>query len=765
MLDHTVSQPVRPPEETPDDTPIGKKLARIVGRLEEEAARRVQRRSGIEQRWIADLQQLHGVYPTDVMDRMKSEQGSQVYMNLTAPKTEAMKARLFDLLFPTDDRNWGISPTPVPDLAKEAEAAMNAALEAKEAADAQQKAVEEAEAAGNEQAAAQAEGMLRQAEAVENKAQAKADDLQAILQEAKRRCDLMQEEIADQLVGCMFPSEARDMIDDACEIGCGVLKGPVIGERARQKWGKVQQPAEDGTLVEVDALVTGDEDAPAVYRVDPWGFFPDPDARRVQDGEGVFERHLMTRTKLKRLARRPDIDADAVRAILRVAPEIGKAPNYLTELAAIKGGEAQTRDLYQVWEYAGPLDAEDMMALAEAGGDMEMLDALGEPDPLAEVNAKVWFCQGRVLAFALHPLDSGETVYSTYAIRKDAASPYGYGIPSIIRDAQSVVNAAYRMMMDNAGLSTGPQVIVNKDLVSPQDNDWTIRPRKVWIRNGSKGAPGIPAFEAFTIPSNQGDIAAIIGLGAQTIDETAAMPAIAQGEQGAQTTQTFGGLALLMNAANVLFRRMVKDFDDDVTTPIIRRFYDWNMQFSSKAEIKGDYQVEARGAAVLLVREMQASNLMLIAQAFGDHPEYGPMLKKRELLKQVFKSVMLSSDEVMLSDREYKEAMASMEEQVDPLVQAAQIKAESDAARLEMEREDMSLRASLAQMERDWRIQVAETNRDIAMAKVAEDMNMNREQLDARLAAQRMDADSKERKLAVEVADKRQTGIGAGGLV
>ncbi len=93
------------------------------------------------------------------------------------------------------------------------------------------------------------------------------------------------------------------------------------------------------------------------------------------------------------------------------------------------------------------------------------------------------------------------------------------------------------------------------------------------------------------------------------------------------------------------------------------------------------------------------------------------------------------------------------------------IKAESDAARLEIEREEMSLRSSMAQMERDWRLQVAETQRDIAMMKVAEDMNMNREQLDARLAAQRMDADSKERKLAVEVADKRQTGIGAGGLV
>ena len=41
--------------------------------------------------------------------------------------------------------------------------------------------------------------------------------------------------------------------------------------------------------------------------------------------------------------------------------------------------------------------------------------------------------------------------------------------------------------------------------------------------------------------------------------------------------RTAMGMAMLMNAVNVVFRRVVKNFDDDMTMPNISRLYDWNM--------------------------------------------------------------------------------------------------------------------------------------------------------------------------------------------
>ena len=132
-------------------------------------------------------------------------------------------------------------------------------------------------------------------------------------------------------------------------------------------------------------------------------------------------------------------------------------------------------------------------------------------------------------------------------------------------------------------------------------------------------------------------------------------------------------MALLHNSANTVFRSIVKNFDDDVTTPDIRRAYDWNMQFNEKPEIKGDYEVDARGSLVLLMRELQAQNLMVIAIQLGGHPIFGPMLRNRELLKKIFQAYMIPADEVMLTDDEIDAvlAAAAKENAADAAAQAA----------------------------------------------------------------------------------------------
>ncbi len=101
-------------ERDPHDT-MRERMSAFVARLSDDADRRVKKRYAIEQRWIEDLQQYHGIYDRDVLAKIKNTGGSRVFINLTATKTDALEARLWDLLFPTDDRNWGVTPTPVPE--------------------------------------------------------------------------------------------------------------------------------------------------------------------------------------------------------------------------------------------------------------------------------------------------------------------------------------------------------------------------------------------------------------------------------------------------------------------------------------------------------------------------------------------------------------------------------------------------------------------------------------------------------------------------
>jgi hypothetical protein len=183
------------------------------------------------------------------------------------------------------------------------------------------------------------------------------------------------------------------------------------------------------------------------------------DVARIEDGNGVFERHLMNPKKLRELQKLNNFDVDALRRLLSSKP-ISNAPAYISQLRNIRG-EAQdiSGPVYHVWEYNGPLEPEQMRMLALAMNNEVAYQHVAAVDPLTQVNACVWFCDNEVLKFALYPYDSGETMYSVFNLVRDESCVFGYGMPSILRDLQSAFNAAWRTMMDNAGLSAGPQVV------------------------------------------------------------------------------------------------------------------------------------------------------------------------------------------------------------------------------------------------------------------------------------------------------------------
>lgn len=744
---------------------VMEKLRAIAGKLEAEATKRIGQRYQIEQRWLEDLEQFYGLYDRETRSNLGTNNStradtairSKVFMNRTRPKTEAMAARLIDLLFPTDDRNWGIQPTPVPELSGQAEAAHKAQQQIRD----QMKALQDQQ----EAAAAQEQGqvdpaMLEQMKALEAQAQAVDKvmaELDAKMGEARKRAELMENEISDQLNECLYNAVMRDVIEDACKLGTGICKGPVTGDKIRKGWKKVQLATQNGQMVDDYELQHSDTSQPAMRRVDPWSFFPDMSVRDIKDGEGPLERHLMNAKQLRQFAKHAGVDKDAVRRLLR-AKSTTTAPSYVADLRNLNDASVTVTDqVYHVWEYTGCIDAEDMATLAEAFGDESTLREMQDIDPLVEVNAVIWFCQGEILKFGIYPYDSGEPIYSVFNLLKDETTAFGYGVPWMMRDPQRAVNAAWRAMLDNAGMSAGPQIVIAKGMIEPADGDYRMAPRKVWLANEAM-PPTHRAFDVFNIPSQQGDLAGIIQMAEKEIDEMTSMPQLAQGEQGTTVTKTAQGMSILMNSANVVFRRIVKNFDDDVTTPNIRRFYDFNMQHSEKEHIKGDFNIDARGSSVLLVREMQSQNLLALAMQFSGHPVYGPMLKDKEMLRMVFKAFMVPADQVMLSDQEIDTITAKAEILAQQM--AAQIAAQSGAKSQEM----MQAEIDLKRQELEAKMQIAAMERDTVMMKLAETMNMNIDTLQAKLQMNREKLASDERKLAVETAVTQRIGPSAGGM-
>jgi hypothetical protein len=788
-------------DQTKVDSDLKDRVMRIVARHEAEAKRRRDLRKQIEERWLANEAQRNGRYWEETTSQLvgravpgATTTKSKLFINETRPKCDAWSGWLQDLLFPTDDKNWSVGPTPVPHLTRAADAAAKLHQQIKDQliAQGQQQLAQPAGGAPDQGGAPAQPAPPPQpagpagpaagptAQDLRDAEQAKKE-LQAQIDEARERSELMEQEIDDQLKECDYLTVKRDQIEDAINYGTGVTKGPVTGEATRQGW--KQKPAvypddhEQAGQPILDAngqqilgndweLVMSGGDRPGMRHVSLWSFYPDPDVAKISDGEGVYELHLFGAKRVRALQHLPGFDKDALRRLLKQKPA-DPAPSYLQALRNINDKQTHlTGEFYHVWEYTGCLSTEDIKDIAMYLGDQATVDDMEETDPLIEVEGCLWFSQGVPLKFSIYPYDSGECMYSVFNFVKDPTSIFGFGVPDMIRDPQRSLNAAWRAMMDNAAYAVGPQIGIKKDKVQPENGEWKIGGGpKVWVVD-----PSIQdirqAISSFDIPINQVEYANIIALSKQFIDNQSEMPQMGQGEQGIGVTQTAQGMALLMNSNNIMKRRVVRNYDDDVTKPDLRRFYDWNMQFNTKEEIKGDYEVDARGSSVLLMRELQSQTLFAICIQLGAHPVFGPMLKNRDLLRMLFRSLGIMPGDVVLSDDEIdlilEKAAASRDAEADKAavdmqkvqVQAAKVQVDAKKADDAAQIATMNIETEKARLDQQERIAVLQHEREIM--KMANQRQISIDALLADLRKTRIQTDSHERIFAGEVAVQRQ---------
>ena len=390
--------------------------------------------------------------------------------------------------------------------------------------------------------------------------------------------------------------------------------------------------------------------------------------------------------------------------------------------------------------------------------DEEEIDELDD-----EIEATVFFSGNNVIKVAINPMDSDDRPFAVFNWEKDESSIFGFGVPCLMRSAQKVINASWRMMMDNAGLSVADQLVINKELLYPADGSWDMTPKKIWyLRDKTRSVQ--EAFSSFSTPSHQVELANIFGMARQLADEETNLPLIAQGEMGPHTTKTSSGMAMLMNSSNIVLRKAVKNWDDDITRPLITRFYDWNMQYNEKAEIKGDFSIEARGSGALLVREKQQENLMIYSNLSMAIPEFAKRRDWAELDREIAKSLEVPYDRITLGDEEIAEMEAMQAEmmsaqQVDPRAQEMQMKMQLKQIELQLDQSRFELDAQKAAADAQMDQQELQSKMALESAKLAQIERLEMLKLEyqerielARLQTKfRSESDSTQTRAAIDV--------------
>ena len=692
---------------------------------------------GVDKRWLEDEDQYNAKdnIAKQASQMMTSvEQGypvttqgskphrSTVYIGLTRQKTNAAEARLADILLPTDDRNWGIQPTPKPDV-------MGASRDNRMAADRD---------TGQPMLNPETQEPLSM-----------KDIARAAMQVAREKAKAMQTEMDDQLVECDYNSEVRKMLHNAARLGTGVLKGPVVTSRTRKAW----QPYKDMQGNQIHQIEIVQEMSPASFSVDPRNCWPDPGCGdNVHAGKGLYERERITVRQVRDLAKQPGFMKDQLRKVLEEGPKKSATFQELKD----EDQRDLARDTYEMWTYWGEVDYEDLEA---AGVNV------GDKDELRTMSACVVMINSTIVKAYVNPLDGGDIPYDFFVWEKVSDSVWGYGIPYLMRAQQRVLNAAWRQMMDNAGVSSGPQIIVKAGSIQPADKQWQLSARKIWWATDDVDDVR-KAFTAVEFNSYQGELANIIKMAMELADQETGVPMITQGEKGA-APDTVGGMQMLMNSANVVLRRIVKQFDDMVTKPHIRRYYDYNMLYNENEEIKGDFTVNARGSSALLVRDIQ-NQAFLNLLAAGANPVYGVYLDTQKLFEKALQAQHIDPAEVFKSEEELDKIKEQQQQpqaqQADPRIEAAKIRAETDIAKVQAQNEgdmaELQTREKLAQLSYQQRMEELAMQREIEMLKMANVQNLTLEQIKAKLADTAMRERGKKEIYAAEQNLKMTTGSG-----
>ena len=521
-------------------------------------------------------------------------------------------------------------------------------------------------------------------------------------------CMGMESTMARQLDKSKYGYESRLGIEDRVILGTAILKGPVNTSKVKSSY-----KLDPGTQQWTPVFESNTE--PCYIRVDPWYFFPDDSTNDPCALEDTVELHPLTKTELAKYAKHGGFIREELLELLKEDPKDYSSSAIEEASSLMETSPEYMKNKYMVLEYHGPVTS-------------EQLETLGITPSYESIDGKtyygeVWVCQGRVIRVELANIEDFELPYHMCPYKRDPVSPFGIGLPLLVRDAQRVVTQAWHMVLDNSAISSGPQVVLQKDLIEPADGEWEMRPRKAWYLT-DLSANVNQAFQFFIPPNVSSDLMAVLNAAKQFGEEESGIPLMAAGLNGGTgvTTDTATGMGLLQQASTTLLDLLNEMWDDLITTKVIKRLYAWNMQYSPDPAIKGNYEVDVKSSSDYRNKQLYIRDMEKLSLEASQNPQTGKYINLDELLIARLSMMHLPSNRIIRTPDEVAAYEQQMAQQQGPNPEMVKLQLEERRLALEEKKVELdSLRMEFdmtqVQQREAWEFQERQSN---TYARVAE---------------------------------------------
>ena len=622
----------------------------LVGIIQSRFFQAEEARNSDEKRWLQSYENYRGLYNKSV--KFRDSEKSRIFVKITKTKVLAAFGQLVDVIFGTGKFPIGIQETKIPEGELEhAHLDINnpqVQLESSLPDDIGNR-IDNPYDVGYEgdgrtlnPGATFGKGMF--SETLEDSAEdrlvegLKPNPQVLEISPAQKAARRMEKLIHDQIDESNGSSELRSALLEASLLGTGIVKGPFNYNKKLNKWEMGEDGARNYNPLEVRV--------PRIEFVSCWDFYPDPSSTSIEECEYIVHRHKMNKSQLRQLRNMPYFNEDAIRNCLT------EGPNY-TE----KDFESQLKDdtrvdeyqsNFEVLEYWGIMDAE---YAREVG--IELDDSI---DDLDEVQINAWVCGNQLLRAVINPFTPYRLPYHAFPYERNPYNFFGIGVAENMDDSQQIMNGHARMAIDNLAMAGSLVFDVDESaLVGGQNME--IYPGKIFRRQA--GMPG-QSIHGLKFPNTAPENMMMFDKFRQLADEQTGIPSYSHGQTGVQSmTRTASGMSMLLGAASLNIKTVVKNLDDFLLKPLGEAFFQWNMQFfEGSLDVKGDLEVKATGTNSLMQKEVRSQRLTMFLQT-AQSPAIAPFVKISKLISELAYSLDLDPDEI-LNDPEEAAIMAQI---------------------------------------------------------------------------------------------------------
>lgn len=565
---------------------IASDLANYIRQRFEKAVRH-RRVISVDDELIRDMRAYNGQYDPGKLQEIESFGGSAVYSRLMSMKCRGATALLRNV-YMNSDRPWTLSPSADPEIPDGIDTHI-ATLVHQEVLSANQ----QGQMVAQDQIYQRLENLY---EAVKLAERQKAEEE---VKDAQRKVD-------EVLEKGEFYQALSDFLSDLPVYKYAVIKGPITRRATTLHWDNKKK-------------MHAKEEARFYWqRVSPWDIWFSPGATQIENTE-VFERQRMSTMDLYNLIGLPGYREEDIRAIIQAYE--GRGFKEWIQIFDYERAQMEGRNNVLDDNFINAIEFHGHVL----GRYLMEYNVPGVNDPFKPYFITAWMVDKRIFKVMMNPSPRLRVPYYVTSFDKLPGTLYGNGIPALANDLTDVINATLRALVNNISISSGPQTVIDEELISPTQ-DTALSPWKTWKYTGDPANPNRTPVTFFQPNSNAQELIAIIDKFSTMLDDVSTIPRYLTGSGGgAGAGRTASGLSMLINNANKTLQNVADNIDNDIFEPLLQMLYDFIMLTDSTGMLRGDETIVVDGVRQAAKQEQDLTRQMEFLNIINN-PNYATLI-------------------------------------------------------------------------------------------------------------------------------------------